>query len=104
MLPVVLNEDQVHHFTFYSDAAIAEGMQYGAEIYGLAYRFATYERLAAYSFAADLSETGCTSLITLSQAGYTVWVRLSDNEYPHWHVVQKAVESWEPGNKAIQVA
>lgn len=87
MLYLVLNEHQVTAFNFYLDGKVQPGIRQGTSLYGLAYTFDTDLRLAAYSFAQQLAESGCSTVVTVGQT-YKVWVRLSAAEYPHYQTIR----------------
>lgn len=93
MLYLVLNEHQVATFNFYLDDKVQQGVRQGANLYGLAYTFESDLRLAAYSFAQQLAESGCSTMVTVGQT-YKVWVRLNADEYHHYQALK---DSATPG-------
>lgn len=90
MLYLVLNEHQVTAFNFYLNGKVQQGIRHGAALYGLAYAFDSDLRLAAYSFAQQLAESGCSVVVTVS-TNYKVWVGLNATEYTHYQSLKEAV-------------
>ena len=94
--PLVLNDHQVCLFNFYQDGSIKPGMHYGHHLYGEVRKFDAKDRLAAYTLANQVAETGCRAVITVSKHSYQVWVRLHAAEYPHWQLMSQAAFAAEP--------
>lgn len=92
MLYLVLNEHQVTTFNFYLNNKIQQGMRYGVALYGLAYRFDLEQRLAAYDFAQQLTETGCSVIVSVDKS-YKVWVGLNAAEYPYYEAIKETIHS-----------
>lgn len=89
MLYLVLNEHQVTAFNFYLNGKVQQGMRHGSALYGLAYIFDSDLRLAAYNFAQQLTEVGCSAVVTVEQS-YKVWVRLNAAEYSHYEALKNS--------------
>ncbi|MBF2028019.1 MAG: hypothetical protein IGS48_14850 [Oscillatoriales cyanobacterium C42_A2020_001] len=80
MLPLVLNEHQVHLFNFYLDGEIHLGMRHGVSLFGLVNTFAVSQRSEAYQCANKLAQAGRSVSITVSRQHYKVWIRLAASE------------------------
>lgn len=91
MLYLVLNEHQVTTFNFYLNDKVQQGVRHGSALYGLAYTFDSDFRLPAYSFAQQLTESGCSVVLTVGKS-YKVWVRLNAMEYPHYQALKETEE------------
>lgn len=89
MLYLVLNEHQVTAFNFYLSGKIQQGIRHGTSLYGLAYSFDSDLRLAAYNFAQQLTESGCSVVLTVA-TNYKVWVCLNAAEYSHYQALKDA--------------
>ena len=76
MLPVVLSENVVNLFKFYSDGSIREGMRYNNELYGFARELSGSHRLTAYQIACELAEQGTPVVVTASDDRYAIWICL----------------------------
>lgn len=92
MLPTILNEHQIHQFTFYLDGKVRQGMRHNQEIFGLACTFDVKERLKAYELANVLTEAGCCAIVTVSTQ-YKIWIQMTPAGYVQW---QQCVARKEP--------
>lgn len=85
MLPIVLNDHQVHLFNFYMGEKIRQGMRHKDGLYGLAQDFSAQMRLEAYRYASELAASGLPVVMTASAHGYRVWVSLQVEHQTYWH-------------------
>lgn len=76
MLHQVLREDLVQLFKFYLAGAIRTGMRHSNDLYGLIEEFDPRGRLKAYALAQELATDAKSTIVTVSDAGYKVWINL----------------------------
>lgn len=76
MLHQVLREDLVQLFKFYLAGRVRTGMRHGSELYGLIEEFDPRGRLKAYALAQELAIDSKSTIVTVSDTGYKVWINL----------------------------
>lgn len=81
VLPLIVLETLVSPFKFWNEG-IHRGMLYRNDFYKHFHQFAATERIAAYAKATEVSNSGYTVCITVSQTHYTIWVEMRSHLNP----------------------
>jgi len=75
ILPIVIPEDMIKPFCYWQDS-IQFGMSYQGELYTQVKRYGSHQRLEAYEHAYQISETGWSVCITVTDRNYVLWRNL----------------------------
>ena len=74
MLPTVLEESPLQQFNFYDGVQVAKAVVVANGVYRHIALFSNTQRNQAYKICMKLTSNGYATLITVSEAGYRVWV------------------------------
>jgi hypothetical protein len=81
ILPTVLPEHLVTHFTFYIQGQVRQGMRKQEKLYGLLKSVEGAQKMQIYQLAWALCEQGLPCILTLSESRYAIWVPLRSPVY-----------------------
>jgi hypothetical protein len=76
MMPVVVKQDSVQTFNFYSNGVVQQGMVCENKLYKLVSLFEPVDCPVAYALGWSLGNSGSPAVITLADEKYGVWVDL----------------------------
>lgn len=78
-LPSVVDEMLVRKFKYWNQS-LQQGMCYQDSLYTYCQSYSVEDRLKAYTVGCEYTEQGISTCITVSKAGYSVWVKLQASE------------------------
>ena len=80
METLLINEQFVSQFKYWSSGQVRTGMRFRSSLFEYVSQFKPHQRPQAFERAWELTQTGREAIVTASATQYTVWVNLRGSD------------------------